>query len=130
MTTSISEKKGYLSFLSNVKYEHLLAGLSGGLVSTLILHPLDVIKIRLAVNDGRIQTTPKYTGKFHFNKIFCFKFTYIFCLRLGCYSPFYLFHNNDVIKDKYKVCLCCFRNIIIKTSILMFFVYFLMLLLV
>ncbi|OWA53510.1 Mitochondrial folate transporter/carrier [Hypsibius exemplaris] len=32
--------------------DHLLAGISGGVVSTLILHPLDLIKVRFAVNDG------------------------------------------------------------------------------
>lgn len=35
---------------SHVKYEHLLAGISGGVTSTLILHPLDLIKIRFAGN--------------------------------------------------------------------------------
>lgn len=35
-------------FLSNMRYEHLLAGISGGVASTLILHPLDLIKIRFA----------------------------------------------------------------------------------
>lgn len=33
---------------SHVKYEHLLAGISGGVTSTLILHPLDLLKIRFA----------------------------------------------------------------------------------
>lgn len=33
---------------SHVKYEHLVAGVSGGVTSTLILHPLDLIKIRFA----------------------------------------------------------------------------------
>lgn len=50
------------SFLKHIDYEHLLAGISGGLTSTLILHPLDLIKIRFAVNDGRQHTTPKYGG--------------------------------------------------------------------
>ena len=31
----------------HVKYEHLLAGVSGGVSATLALHPLDVIKVRL-----------------------------------------------------------------------------------
>ncbi len=35
-------------FLSNMRYEHLVAGISGGVASTLILHPLDLIKIRFA----------------------------------------------------------------------------------
>lgn len=29
-----------------VQYEHLVAGMSGGVVSTLVLHPLDLLKIR------------------------------------------------------------------------------------
>jgi NH3-dependent NAD+ synthetase len=33
-----------------MKYEHLVAGISGGVASTLILHPLDLIKIRFAGN--------------------------------------------------------------------------------
>lgn len=37
-----------LSLLSHIKYEHLIAGISGGAISTLILHPLDLMKIRFA----------------------------------------------------------------------------------
>lgn len=29
-----------------IRYEHLIAGVSGGVTSTLLLHPLDLIKIR------------------------------------------------------------------------------------
>ena len=29
-----------------IRYEHLIAGVSGGVTSTLVLHPLDLIKIR------------------------------------------------------------------------------------
>jgi len=36
------------SFFSSMRYEHLVAGISGGIASTLILHPLDLIKIRFA----------------------------------------------------------------------------------
>lgn len=50
--------------LSGVRYEHLLAGVSGGVASTLILHPLDLMKIRFAVNDG-ISTRPSYNGVTH-----------------------------------------------------------------
>jgi hypothetical protein len=42
------------SYVSHVRYEHLVAGISGGVASTLILHPLDLIKIRFA-------------GKLHFS---------------------------------------------------------------
>lgn len=53
MTTKSScstgaRSKSKLAFLTHVKYEHLLAGISGGVTSTLILHPLDLIKIRFA----------------------------------------------------------------------------------
>lgn len=62
-TTSIQNQlRKDFEFLNHVKYEHLVAGLSGGLVSTLCLHPLDVIKIRFAVHDGRTDLTPKYSG--------------------------------------------------------------------
>lgn len=50
------------NIFNQIKYEHLIAGISGGVTSTLILHPLDVIKIRFAVNDGRMTTVPKYNG--------------------------------------------------------------------
>ena len=38
----------FFNFLSHVKFEHFVAGISGGVASTLILHPLDLIKIRFA----------------------------------------------------------------------------------
>ncbi|KAI4475458.1 hypothetical protein M0802_015147, partial [Mischocyttarus mexicanus] len=50
-----------LPVLSRFKYEYFIAGISGGVVSTLTLHPLDLIKIRLAVNDGR-TSVPQYSG--------------------------------------------------------------------
>ena len=36
------------SFLSGLKYEHFVAGLTAGIVPTLITHPLDLIKLRFA----------------------------------------------------------------------------------
>jgi len=36
------------SMFQHVKIEHLVAGFSGGVASTLILHPLDLLKIRFA----------------------------------------------------------------------------------
>jgi len=51
------------SWSDNIKYEHMLAGLSGGVVSTLVLHPFDLIKVRFQVNDGTvIQNRQVYTG--------------------------------------------------------------------
>lgn len=54
--------KGKFAWLAHVKYEHLMAGVSGGVTSTLLLHPLDLIKIRFAVNDGRTAAVPQYRG--------------------------------------------------------------------
>lgn len=44
-----------------IRYEHLVAGVSGGVTSTLVLHPLDLIKIRFQVNDGSGKL-PAYRG--------------------------------------------------------------------
>lgn len=55
-------KRKYFEWLENVKYEHLFAGVTAGMTSTLVLHPLDLLKIRFAVNDGRNQACPKYKG--------------------------------------------------------------------
>ncbi|XP_021949231.1 mitochondrial folate transporter/carrier [Folsomia candida] len=49
---------------AHVQMEHMLAGVAGGVVSTLLLHPLDLVKIRFAVNDG-LSSRPKYDGLFH-----------------------------------------------------------------
>lgn len=52
-----------LGFLSGVRHEHLVAGVGGGLVSTLVLHPLDLLKIRFAVHDGQPGSQrPHYAG--------------------------------------------------------------------
>lgn len=46
--------------------EHLVAGISGGVLSTLVLHPLDLIKIRFQVNEGTgVTARPNYTSFFH-----------------------------------------------------------------
>ncbi|RZF43407.1 hypothetical protein LSTR_LSTR001668 [Laodelphax striatellus] len=52
-----------LKFFKHVKYEHMVAGIAGGVTSTLILHPLDVIKIRFSVSrpNGRTKV-PQYNG--------------------------------------------------------------------
>ena len=40
---------------------HLAAGISAGVVTSLLLHPLDVVKVRFQVQDGRTVAT-RYTG--------------------------------------------------------------------
>ncbi len=43
--------------------EHLVAGVSGGVAATVLLHPLDLLKIRFAVNDGQNAAgRPTYAG--------------------------------------------------------------------
>lgn len=59
-TTSTTNK--YFIWLENVKFEHLVAGIAAGMTSTLVLHPLDLLKVRFAVNDGRHKSCPKYNG--------------------------------------------------------------------
>lgn len=49
-----------LNVLSNFKYEYFVAGISGGVVSTLMLHPLDLIKIRFA---GESRARVAISGK-------------------------------------------------------------------
>ncbi|KAM9099539.1 solute carrier family 25 member 32 isoform 4-T4 [Sarcophilus harrisii] len=48
----------------HVRYENLVAGISGGVLSNLALHPLDLVKIRFAVSDG-LELRPKYKGIVH-----------------------------------------------------------------
>lgn len=52
------------NIFKHLQYEHLVAGMSGGLISTLVLHPLDLMKIRFAVDDGKTITTPRHTSIF------------------------------------------------------------------
>ena len=64
--TKSRSEKALVSFSKAVKYESLIAGISGGVVSTLVLHPLDLLKIRFAVDDGRsAKERPKYYGLRH-----------------------------------------------------------------
>ena len=49
MTTSggpNTSKQSYLSIFSHVQWQHLAAGISGGVISTVAVHPLDLIKVR------------------------------------------------------------------------------------
>ncbi|GMT31662.1 hypothetical protein PFISCL1PPCAC_22959, partial [Pristionchus fissidentatus] len=52
------------SVMSRLKdYENLLGGLSGGVLSTLVCHPMDLLKIRYSAND-RGTFRPQYTSYF------------------------------------------------------------------
>lgn len=56
------------TLLRHVKWEYFAAGISGGVVSTLVLHPLDLVKIRFQVNEGCGLATahrPQYHGVVH-----------------------------------------------------------------
>lgn len=47
-SSKVLQGTGKFNVMAHIKYEHLVAGISGGITSTLILHPLDLIKIRFA----------------------------------------------------------------------------------
>ena len=47
-----SKSNSILGPFKNVQYEHLVAGISGGVASTLLLHPLDLMKIRFS---GKVE---------------------------------------------------------------------------
>jgi len=51
--------------LKSARIEHAMGGISGGVVSTLVLHPLDLIKIRFAVDDGKAANRPSYSNIRH-----------------------------------------------------------------
>ncbi|XP_035665698.1 mitochondrial folate transporter/carrier-like [Branchiostoma floridae] len=57
----VTPRTGRLKLFRHVKGEHLFAGVSGGVISTLVLHPLDLIKLRFAVSDG-LASRPTYQG--------------------------------------------------------------------
>jgi len=51
------------SIFEGVRYEHLAGGVAGGLLSTLVLHPLDLLKVRFAVPDtGGVATVATAGG--------------------------------------------------------------------
>ena len=43
---TVNTVKKRLPLSNHVHWEHMLAGVAGGVVSTVVLHPLDLIKIR------------------------------------------------------------------------------------
>lgn len=50
--------------LRHLKWEHLVAGVSGGAASTLLLHPLDLVKIRFQGKKKMLLRTPnKYPSQ-------------------------------------------------------------------
>lgn len=53
-----------LSFYHHIHWQHLVAGVTGGVLSTLIVHPLDLIKIRFQVNEGShlVAQRPHYSS--------------------------------------------------------------------
>jgi len=54
-----------MATMRSARVEHAIGGISGGVVSTLVLHPLDLIKIRFAVDDGKAADRPSYTNLRH-----------------------------------------------------------------
>ncbi|XP_028819729.1 solute carrier family 25 member 32a [Denticeps clupeoides] len=60
----VSVAASLLRLSTHIRYENLAAGLSGGVISTVVLHPLDLVKIRFAVSDG-LSVRPQYDGVLH-----------------------------------------------------------------
>jgi len=56
-----SRPPALMNLMGQVHIRHMMAGISGGVVSTLLLHPLDLLKVRFAVDDGS-QGRTKYTS--------------------------------------------------------------------
>ncbi|XP_076456376.1 solute carrier family 25 member 32-like [Babylonia areolata] len=66
MESSSTNKPASVGLLRHIRFEHLYAGVSGGVVSTLVLHPLELVKIRFQVNEGNGSAgRPTYQGTLH-----------------------------------------------------------------
>ncbi|EDV23496.1 uncharacterized protein TRIADDRAFT_50511 [Trichoplax adhaerens] len=50
------------SAMRHLNYDHLVAGVCGGVIATLSLHPLDVIKVKFQVGDGHFSNRPNFNG--------------------------------------------------------------------
>lgn len=68
MKTASGPSNSGLTVLKHMKYEHLVAGITGGVTSTLILHPLDLIKIRFA---GKVYASPYLCLEVVRSEIYC-----------------------------------------------------------
>ena len=55
------EEQRQRSLLAGLKYQHLVAGLLGGVASTLATHPFDLIKLRFAGSSTRVHCTHSHT---------------------------------------------------------------------
>lgn len=56
---SASQSSAWSTVFHHVRYENLVAGVSGGVLSNLALHPLDLVKIRFAGKSRpRLRTAP------------------------------------------------------------------------
>ena len=51
-----SRPPALMNLVGGAQVRHMIAGMSGGVVSTLLLHPLDLLKIRLVSWMGLFQT--------------------------------------------------------------------------
>ncbi|KAL3882625.1 hypothetical protein ACJMK2_028949 [Sinanodonta woodiana] len=60
---SFSAVVGSKTLFHNIKLETIAAGSSGGVIATFALHPLDLVRIRLQVNEGKgLVVRPQYNG--------------------------------------------------------------------
>eukprot|EP00960_Hanusia_phi_P063539 765504-Hanusia_phi.AAC.14 len=54
---SLTQEQGY--------WKNAVAGLSGGFVSAVMMHPLDVVNTRFQVQDGKLSHIPVYRSTVH-----------------------------------------------------------------
>lgn len=50
----------FQQYFSHLKWEQMVAGIAGGSITTAILHPLELAKIRLQVNEGNGAVKTRY----------------------------------------------------------------------
>lgn len=98
------------SVLRHVRLESLAAGLSGGVVSTLVLHPLDLVKIRFAGGDRGVQGGCRGGGTRGGSQRSKFAVVQVFNLSDGCPRVFsfievLLYFGVDVLNGYQKLIL-------------------------
>jgi solute carrier family 25 folate transporter 32 len=55
----VSGSSAWSTVFRHVRYENLVAGVSGGVLSNLALHPLDLVKIRFAGKPAQTLAAPR-----------------------------------------------------------------------
>ncbi|BFZ21317.1 hypothetical protein BsWGS_24356 [Bradybaena similaris] len=68
MESKAQRQRSSQGFRTSLQLEHMAAGVTGGVVSSIALHPLDLIKVRFQVDEGpgnKGTARPHYNGVMH-----------------------------------------------------------------